>query len=113
MDLEPPLEEEEDEIRREKKKLKEPPDTSPEEVMEYKYLRAEKEKEKVCPRFFHSISSASHKLLRPKKNQKGNTAFRKGDYELAVKYYEAAYRIEPELPHYQLNLAQAHLKLTQ
>ena len=28
-----------------------------------------------------------------------------------MKHYEAAYEIEPELPHYQLNLAAAHLKL--
>jgi len=28
-----------------------------------------------------------------------------------VKHYEAAYHLEPELPHYQLNLAAAHLKL--
>lgn len=31
---------------------------------------------------------------------------------LAVKHYEIAHEIEPELPHYQLNLAAAHLKLS-
>lgn len=41
----------------------------------------------------------------------GNVAFRKGDFEVAVQHYEAAHEIEPELPHYQLNLAAAHLKL--
>jgi Flp pilus assembly protein TadD len=41
----------------------------------------------------------------------GNAAFRKGDYEAAVKLYESAHEIESELPHYQLNLAAAHLKL--
>jgi tetratricopeptide (TPR) repeat protein len=41
----------------------------------------------------------------------GNIAFRKGDYLKAVKHYETAYDIEPEVPHYQLNLAAAHLKL--
>ena len=42
----------------------------------------------------------------------GNIAFRKGDYPKAVKHYETAYDIEPEVAHYQLNLAAAHLKLT-
>ena len=41
---------------------------------------------------------------------KGNLAFKKGEYGHAIKYYENAYRIEPELPHYQLNLAAAYLK---
>lgn len=41
----------------------------------------------------------------------GNVAYRKGDYEEAVKLYEMAHEIESELPHYQLNLAAAHLKL--
>ncbi|KAF7773121.1 hypothetical protein Agabi119p4_5288 [Agaricus bisporus var. burnettii] len=63
-------------------------ETSIGEMMEWRYLCAEKEKEK------------------------GNTAFRKGNFEDAIKYYEAAYRIDPEIPHYQLNLAAAHLKLT-
>ncbi|KJA25072.1 hypothetical protein HYPSUDRAFT_135179 [Hypholoma sublateritium FD-334 SS-4] len=57
------------------------------EMMEWRYLRAEQEKEL------------------------GNAAFRKGDFEGAVKLYESAYEIESELPHYQLNLAAAHLKL--
>ncbi|RDB26302.1 Outer envelope protein 64, chloroplastic [Hypsizygus marmoreus] len=58
------------------------------EMMEWRFLKAEKEKEE------------------------GNIAFRKGDFELAVKHYEVAHEIEPELPHYQLNLAAAHLKLS-
>ncbi len=41
----------------------------------------------------------------------GNAAFKKGDYIAAIERYKAAYRIEPELPHYQLNLAAAYLKL--
>ncbi len=41
---------------------------------------------------------------------KGNLAFKKGDYVRAIKHYNDAYRIEPELPHYQLNLAAAYLK---
>lgn len=41
----------------------------------------------------------------------GNAAFRKGNYEVAVTHYESAHDIESELPHYQLNLAAAHLKL--
>ncbi|KAF9557106.1 hypothetical protein CPC08DRAFT_764806 [Agrocybe pediades] len=57
------------------------------EMMEWRYLRAEKEKEA------------------------GNAAYRRGEYEEAVKLYEKAYEIEPEVPHYQLNLAAAHLKL--
>jgi len=57
------------------------------EMMEWRYLKAEQEKDQ------------------------GNASFRKGDYHTAVKLYEAAYNIESELPHYQLNLAAAHLKL--
>ncbi|KAJ7052025.1 hypothetical protein C8F01DRAFT_633086 [Mycena amicta] len=58
------------------------------ELMEWRYVKAEREKEQ------------------------GNVAFRKGDYTSAVKHYEAAYQIESELPYYQLNLAAAHLKLS-
>ncbi|KAI9001467.1 hypothetical protein BD414DRAFT_432056 [Trametes punicea] len=57
------------------------------ELMEWRYLRAEREKEQ------------------------GNIAFKKGDYVEAVERYKHAYRIEPEMPHYQLNLAAAYLKL--
>ncbi|KAL0948651.1 hypothetical protein HGRIS_010455 [Hohenbuehelia grisea] len=57
------------------------------EVMEWRYIRAERAKEE------------------------GNVAFRKGNFEAAVVHYKAAHTIEPELPHYQLNLAMAHLKL--
>ncbi|GLB44776.1 putative tetratricopeptide repeats [Lyophyllum shimeji] len=35
-----------------------------------------------------------------------------GDFKKAVRHYEVAHDIEPELPHYQLNLAAAHLKLS-
>ncbi|KAG5652610.1 hypothetical protein H0H81_004392 [Sphagnurus paluster] len=57
------------------------------EIMEWRFFKAEQEKEE------------------------GNIAFRKGDFLKAVHHYEVAYEIEPELPHYQLNLAAAHLKL--
>ncbi|RDX46276.1 hypothetical protein OH76DRAFT_1407195 [Lentinus brumalis] len=57
------------------------------ELMELRYMQAEREKEQ------------------------GNAAFKKGDYIAAIERYKAAYRIEPELPHYQLNLAAAYLKL--
>lgn len=57
------------------------------ELMEWRYVRAERSKEQ------------------------GNAAYRKGDYEVAAKYYDRALAIEPELPHYQLNLAAAYLKL--
>ncbi|OSC96315.1 hypothetical protein PYCCODRAFT_1441133 [Trametes coccinea BRFM310] len=57
------------------------------ELMEWRYLRAEREKEQ------------------------GNLAFKKGDYAAAIERYKAAYRTEPELPHYQLNLAAAYLKI--
>ncbi|EDR08350.1 uncharacterized protein LACBIDRAFT_296876 [Laccaria bicolor S238N-H82] len=57
------------------------------EMMEWRFLKAEREKEQ------------------------GNAAFRRGEYKQAVKSYEEAHEIEPELPHYQLNLAAAHLKL--
>lgn len=57
------------------------------EMMQWRYVKAERAKER------------------------GNEAFKKGEYELAVRHYAHAYRIEPELPHYQLNLAAAYLKL--
>ncbi|KAG6915294.1 hypothetical protein DXG01_012272 [Tephrocybe rancida] len=47
-----------------------------------------------------------------REKEKGNLAFRQGDFVKAVHYYNAARDIEPELPHYQLNLAAAHLKLS-
>ncbi|THH13121.1 hypothetical protein EW146_g7060 [Bondarzewia mesenterica] len=59
------------------------------ELMEWRYVKAEREKEQ------------------------GNAAFKKADYESAIKFYIAANEIEPEMPHYQLNLAAAHLKLNQ
>ncbi|EGN99413.1 hypothetical protein SERLA73DRAFT_182385 [Serpula lacrymans var. lacrymans S7.3] len=57
------------------------------EMMEWRYFAAEKEKEL------------------------GNAAFRQGDYNRAVKHYEVAHDMEPEMPHYQLNIAAAQLKL--
>ncbi|KAF8340492.1 uncharacterized protein EI90DRAFT_3035761 [Cantharellus anzutake] len=57
------------------------------ELMEWRYIKAEREKEK------------------------GNAAFKRGDYRIAVEHYEKAHSIEAEIPHYQLNLAAAHLKL--
>ena len=41
----------------------------------------------------------------------GNTAFKKGDFTEAIARYKGAYGIEPEMPHYQLNLAAAYLKV--
>jgi hypothetical protein len=43
----------------------------------------------------------------------GNALFRKGDFVAAIKHYTVAHEIEPELPHYQLNLAASHLKLNE
>ncbi|RXW19803.1 hypothetical protein EST38_g6055 [Candolleomyces aberdarensis] len=57
------------------------------EMMEWRYIKAEQEKEK------------------------GNLAFRDGHYVEAVDHYRKAQEIEPELPHYQLNMAAAYLKL--
>lgn len=42
----------------------------------------------------------------------GNAAFRRGDFEAAVNHYQAAHAVEPEMPHYQLNIAAAYLKLS-
>ncbi|KDQ06573.1 hypothetical protein BOTBODRAFT_181445 [Botryobasidium botryosum FD-172 SS1] len=56
------------------------------ELMEWRYFKAERQKER------------------------GNNAFRRAEYEMAIKHYIEAHRIEPELPHYQLNLAAAYLK---
>ncbi|KAI0791188.1 hypothetical protein C8Q75DRAFT_792478 [Abortiporus biennis] len=58
------------------------------EMMEWRYFKAEREKEQ------------------------GNSAFKKGDYEVAIERYKAAHQIEPEMPHYNLNLAAAYLKLS-
>ncbi|KAI0750054.1 hypothetical protein C8Q80DRAFT_1101519 [Daedaleopsis nitida] len=57
------------------------------ELMTWRYLRAEREKEQ------------------------GNSAFKKGDFAEAIERYKDAYSIEPEMPHYQLNLAAAYLKV--
>lgn len=57
------------------------------ELMQFRYFRAEREKEQ------------------------GNSAFKRGDYDGAIERYKAAYDIEPEMPHYQLNLAAAYLKI--
>ncbi|TFK18149.1 hypothetical protein FA15DRAFT_273893 [Coprinopsis marcescibilis] len=57
------------------------------EMMEWRFIKAEAEKEL------------------------GNNAFRNGYFEEAVKHYTSAYQMEPEMPHYQLNLAAAYLKL--
>ncbi|KIL65744.1 hypothetical protein M378DRAFT_161739 [Amanita muscaria Koide BX008] len=57
------------------------------EMLEYRFIRAEREKEE------------------------GNAAFRQGNYSKAVMHYEMAFHIDQEVPHYQLNLAAAHLKL--
>ena len=43
----------------------------------------------------------------------GNIAFKKGDYHEAIEKYKLAHQIEPEMPHYQLNLAAAYLKINE
>ncbi|GJE85642.1 TPR repeat-containing protein [Phanerochaete sordida] len=63
------------------------PDMTIGELMEWRYLRAELEKEQ------------------------GNIAFKQGKYIKAVERYQLAHQIEPEMPHYQLNLAAAQLKM--
>ncbi|CAL1715752.1 unnamed protein product [Somion occarium] len=57
------------------------------QLMEYRYFQAEREKEQ------------------------GNDAFKIGDFEHAIERYKMANTIEPEMPHYQLNMAAAYLKL--
>ncbi|EJU04798.1 hypothetical protein DACRYDRAFT_104671 [Dacryopinax primogenitus] len=57
------------------------------EQMEWRYLKAEREKEL------------------------GNAAYKLGKYATAINYYLSADTIEPELPHYKLNAAQAYLQL--
>ncbi|KAI0766787.1 hypothetical protein BC629DRAFT_1583643 [Irpex lacteus] len=59
------------------------------EMMEWRYIRAEREKEQ------------------------GNIAFKSGNYAQAIKHYKFAYQIEPEVPHYNLNLAAAYLKINE
>jgi len=77
------------------------------ELMELRYIKAEREKELVSSPFIHSDLPDVTGLTA----QKGNAAFKKASYEVAIKHYENAYRIEPEIPHYQLNLAAAYLKV--
>ncbi|TFY83921.1 hypothetical protein EWM64_g93 [Hericium alpestre] len=92
----------------------EPPDDSREsdlsigERMEWRYLRAEKEKELVKQILSIRCCAASQWCA-----YQGNVAFKQGDFATAAKYYVTASKIEPEMPHYQLNLAAAHLKLAQ
>lgn len=43
----------------------------------------------------------------------GNIAFKEGKYEKAIERYKLAHQIEPEMPHYQLNLAAAYLKINE
>ncbi|KAK7678534.1 hypothetical protein QCA50_018406 [Cerrena zonata] len=57
------------------------------QLMEYRYFQAEREKEQ------------------------GNAAYKRGEFELAIDHYKTAHMIEPEMPHYQLNMAAAYLKL--
>ncbi len=45
--------------------------------------------------------------------EQGNKAFKEGRFEEAVQHYSAAHQHEPEMAHYQLNLAAAHLKLSE
>lgn len=75
------------------------------EMMEWRYLRAEHEKELVRYHVTILVNPTNSVMLQ------GNAAFRKEDYEGAAKLYQAAHDIESELPHYQLNLAAAYLKL--
>ena len=85
-------------------------DTDPEmtigEMMEWRYFKAEREKEQVL-----SLTYRSQPLLIPYIPPQGNAAFKRGDYEGAIERYKAAHRIEPEMPHYQLNMAAAYLKI--
>ncbi|KAG8904655.1 hypothetical protein FRB99_001375 [Tulasnella sp. 403] len=60
---------------------------SAKDLIEMRYVKAEREKEL------------------------GNRAFKHGRYTEAVEAYTRAHSIEPEVAHYQLNLAAAHLKL--
>lgn len=76
------------------------------EMMEWRFLKAEKQKEEVNFRAFSLVLYRKLNLYR-----QGNAAFRKGDYLSAVDLYESAHNTESELPHYQLNLAAAYLKL--
>ena len=41
----------------------------------------------------------------------GNIAFKQGQYDKAIERYHLAHQIEPEMPHYQLNLAASYLKV--
>ena len=80
------------------------------ELMEWRYLRAEREKEQVFNLSLflpmHVLTFAmSIDILIPQ----GNVAFKQGDYLAAAERYKLAHQIEPEMPHYQLNLAAAYL----
>ncbi|KZO90688.1 hypothetical protein CALVIDRAFT_547478 [Calocera viscosa TUFC12733] len=74
------------------------------EQMEWRYLKAEREKELVgLPVYMHVCPL----LIRVQ----GNAAYKLGKYGTAINYYLSADSIEPELPHYRLNAAQAYLQL--
>lgn len=83
------------------------------ELMEWRYIRAEREKEQVSlsPSFCHWPDAHMCRLLLI--ISQGNTAFKQGNYHEAIKRYRLAHQIEPEMPHYNLNLAAAYLKIDQ
>lgn len=76
------------------------------ELIEWRYFRAEREKEQV-----HIIAVHHTSILPCSCVMQGNIAFKKGEFAEAIKRYKSAYEIEPEMPHYQLNLAAAYLKI--
>lgn len=80
------------------------------ELLEWRYLRAELEKEQVVV-FVCRMKQIT--LIRARivfVYIQGNVAFKQGKYLKAIERYQLAHRLEPEMPHYRLNLAAAYLK---
>ena len=81
------------------------------ELMAWKYLQAEREKELVSE--IVSILILDLGCVYGLNVHQGNASFRTGDYNSAIQHYRLAHEIEPELPRYQLNLAAAYIKLSE
>lgn len=79
------------------------------ELMEWRYIRAEREKEQVTVSTFDCIPLSNISVW----SIQGNAAFKRGEYEEAIERYAVAHQIEPEMPHYNLNLAAAYLKINE
>lgn len=75
--------------------------------VEMRYVKAEREKELVGRSSHRKGCTVLDSLV----VLQGNNAFKEGRYSDAIEAYTQAWLTEPEMPHYQLNIAMAQLKL--